>query len=115
MATDRANHLRAFREYIDEQLTNGGAEMTVDEALIHWEAEHQTDEEKEDTLRAIKQGFSDIAAGRTRPYEEFDRRVSGPNMVCPHGNELSNLAGFRKKFGACFLAHHKAALIERCF
>ncbi len=73
MATDRANDLRAFKAYIDEQLTNGGAEMTLDEALIHWEAEHQTEAEKEDTLRAIEQGFSDIAAGRTLPFEDFDR------------------------------------------
>jgi hypothetical protein len=73
MATERANDLRAFRAYIDEQLTNGGAEMTLDEALIHWEAEHQTDSEKEDTLRAIEQGFSDITAGKTRPFEDFDR------------------------------------------
>ena len=73
MATERANDLRASRAYIDEQLTNGGAEMTLDEALIHWEAKHQTDAEKEETLRAIEQGFSDITAGRTRPFEDSDR------------------------------------------
>jgi hypothetical protein len=73
MATERTNDLRAFRQYIDEQLTNGCAEMTLDEALIHWEAENQSDAEKENTLRAIEQGFSDIAAGRTRSFEDFDR------------------------------------------
>ena len=87
MATGRANNLRAFREYIDEQLTNGGAVMTLDEALIHWEAEHQTDAEKEDTLRAIEQGFSDITAGRTRPFEDFDREFRA-KQVCPLGHEL---------------------------
>ena len=48
MATERANDLRAFRQYIDEQLANAGAEMTLDEALIHWEAENQTAAEEED-------------------------------------------------------------------
>ena len=73
MATERANDLRAFRQYIDQQLSNGGPELTLDEALINWEAENQTDEEKEDTFRAIQQGLADVDAGRTRPFEEFDR------------------------------------------
>jgi hypothetical protein len=83
MATERANDLRAFRQYIDEQLTNGGAEMTLDEALIHWEAENQTDSEKEETLRAIEQGFSDIAAGRTRSFEDFDREFRLKHRLPP--------------------------------
>jgi hypothetical protein len=83
MATDRANDLRAFRQYIDEQLTNGGTEMTLDEALIHWEAEHQTDAENEDTLRAIEKGFSYIAAGRTRSFEDFDREFRAKHGLPP--------------------------------
>ena len=35
MATDRANDLRAFRQYIDEQLSNGGSEMSLDDALLN--------------------------------------------------------------------------------
>jgi hypothetical protein len=73
MATDRANDLRAFKGFIEEKLSNGGADLTLDEALVHWEIENQTDEEREDTLRAIGQGLSDVEAGRTRPFEEFDR------------------------------------------
>jgi hypothetical protein len=89
MATDRANDLRAFKHYIDEQLSNGGAEMTLDEALIHWETENQTDEEKEDTLRAIEQGFSDLTAGRTRPFEDFDREFRSKHGL-PPGHDLSH-------------------------
>jgi hypothetical protein len=73
MATDRANDLRAFKGFIEEKLSDGGADLTLDEALVHWEIENQTDEEREDTLRAIGQGLSDVEAGRTRPFEEFDR------------------------------------------
>lgn len=72
MFTERANDLRAFRQYIDKQLTNGGPEPTLDEILINWEAENQTDEEREDTLRAIREGLSDVDAGRTTSFEEFD-------------------------------------------
>jgi hypothetical protein len=56
MATERANDLRAFRQYIDEQLTNGGSELTLDDALVNWEVENQTDEEREETLQAILEG-----------------------------------------------------------
>jgi hypothetical protein len=73
MGIERVNDLRAFKGFIDDKLSNGGADFTLDEALIQWEVENQTDEEREDTLRAIGEGLSDIEAGRTRPLEEFDR------------------------------------------
>jgi hypothetical protein len=73
MATERANDLRAFRQFIDEQLTDGAAEMTLDEALDRWEYENSPDDEKAETLNAIRQGLVDVEAGRTRPFEEFDR------------------------------------------
>jgi predicted transcriptional regulator len=69
MAAQRANDLRAFRQYIDEQLTNGGSEMTLDDAIVNWEVENQTDEEREETLQAIREGLADVDAGRTRPAE----------------------------------------------
>ena len=73
MTTQRANDLRAFRQYIDQQLTNGGAEMTLDDALLNWEFENQTDEERAETLEAIREGLADVEAGRTRPAEDVIR------------------------------------------
>jgi hypothetical protein len=73
MATERANDLRAFRDFATEKLSNGGAEMTLDEALGLWEAENQTPEELEDTLRAIREGLADVEAGRVRPVEDVVR------------------------------------------
>jgi hypothetical protein len=73
MATERFNDLRAFKGFIEEQLSNEGAELSLDEALVNWEIENQTDGEREDTIRAIHQGLADVEAGRTRPLEDFDR------------------------------------------
>jgi hypothetical protein len=73
MPTDRVNDLPAFKAFIDEKLSNGGANMTVDEALALWELENQTDQESEETLEAIRQGLADVEGGRSRPFEEFDR------------------------------------------
>jgi hypothetical protein len=83
MATERANDLRAFRQYIDEYLSNGGSQMTLDQALIYWEAENQTDEEREETLKAIEQGLLDVAAGRARPFDDFDREFRSRHGLPP--------------------------------
>ena len=65
--------LRTIKGFIEEKLSNGGAELTLDEALVHWELENQSCEEREETLRAIGKGLADLEAGRMRPFEEFDR------------------------------------------
>ncbi len=65
MATDRANDLRAFKQFIDKQLANGGPEMTLDDAVISWEAENQTDLERGETLQEVQRGLDDMHAGRT--------------------------------------------------
>ena len=70
MATDRANDLKAFRDFADQQLSNGGADLTLEEALGLWEYENQTEEERADTLAAIREGLADVEAGRVRPARE---------------------------------------------
>ena len=73
MSTGRREDLRAFRDFIDEQLADGGAMLTPSEALDRWETQNPTDEEGEATLAAIRQGLKDADEGRYRPFEEFDR------------------------------------------
>jgi predicted transcriptional regulator len=70
MAIERANDLRAFRDFASEQLADGGADMTLGEALSLWEYENSPEEEREETLRAIRRGLDDMDAGRTKPAEE---------------------------------------------
>lgn len=69
MATDRANDLLALRSFIDEQLS-GETVPTVDEVLARWEYENESDEEREETLDAIRRGFADVHAGRVVPARE---------------------------------------------
>lgn len=70
MATERANDLQAFRDFADAKLSNGGAEITLEEALALWEYENSPEDEKAETIRAIRRGLDDMYAGRTRPAEE---------------------------------------------
>jgi hypothetical protein len=75
MPTDRYNDLPAFKEFVDGKLSNGGANLTVDEVVALWEIENHTEEECEETLEAIRRGLSDLEAGRTRPIEDFLREM----------------------------------------
>jgi hypothetical protein len=72
MPTERREDLRAFRTFIDEQLADGGAALTPGQALDLWEIQNPTDQEREETLAAIRQGLEDADEGRIRPFEEFD-------------------------------------------
>jgi len=75
MSTERINDLRAFKGFIEEKLSNGGTDLTLDEALMNWEIENQTEEEREETLMAIQLGLDDMYAGRTVDAFEFVERV----------------------------------------
>jgi hypothetical protein len=75
MATERSNDLRAFKSFIDDQLANGGADLTLDEALARWEYENSPEEEREETIRAIQLGLADMYAGRTVDAFEFVERM----------------------------------------
>ena len=75
MAIERVNDARAFREFLDATLTNGAADLPLDEALSLWEYENAPEEEREETLRAIRRGLDDMYAGRTRDAEESLREM----------------------------------------
>ena len=75
MATERINDLSAFKGFIEEKLAHGEANLTPDEALLHWELENQTDEERRETLEAIQLGLDDMYAGRTIDALEFVERM----------------------------------------
>ena len=70
MTTDRLNDPRAFRDFLDAKLSNGGSLLTLDEAFGLWEAENSSDQEREETLAAVRRGFADVEAGRVRPARD---------------------------------------------
>jgi hypothetical protein len=70
MATERIDDLRAFRDFVDAQLDNGGSSLTPEECLDLWIMENSSDEEREEAVAAIRQGLDDMYAGRTRSARE---------------------------------------------
>ncbi len=83
MATERANDLHAFKSFIEEQLA-GATVPTVEEVLARWEYENQSDEEREETLCAIRRGFADVDEGRVIPARdavaELRRKYNLPEL-----------------------------------
>jgi hypothetical protein len=83
MSTTRRDDLHAFRAFIDAHLANGGASLTPAEALDLWEIQNPIDEEREETLAAIRQGLKDAGEGRVRPFEEVDREFRQKHGLPP--------------------------------
>jgi hypothetical protein len=84
MDTERGNDLRAFKIFVDEKLSIGGASLLLDEALDCWEYENQNEEEREATVRAIRQGLADVDAGRLRSLEDFDGDFRKKHGLSPY-------------------------------
>jgi hypothetical protein len=70
MPTERIDDLRAFREFIDGHLGNGGSDLTPEECLDLWILENSSDSEREIRVAEIQQGLDDMYAGRTRPARD---------------------------------------------
>jgi hypothetical protein len=75
MPTDRINDLRAFHGFVEQRFGDEVPVPTLDEALALWDYENQTDEERKQTLDAIRRGLDDMHAGRTVDAFEFAENV----------------------------------------
>ena len=45
--------------------------------------QNASDEQGEETLKAIQRGFADVKAGRVRPFEDFDREFRQKHGLSP--------------------------------
>ena len=75
MAIERSNDPRAFRDFLNAKLSNGGEGNTLDELLALWEYENAPEEEREETIRSIQRGLDDMYAGQTTDAFEFVERM----------------------------------------
>jgi hypothetical protein len=72
MAAERANDLRAFLDFANAKLSNGGAELTLYEAVALWDVENANDEERDATVEAVKEALAGMRAGDVGvPAKEF--------------------------------------------
>lgn len=65
----------SFHRFASEKMSNGGANMTMQEVLQLWALENPTDQERSEVNAIIRQGDEDIAAGRGRPVDEVNEEL----------------------------------------
>jgi hypothetical protein len=70
MPAERGDDLKAFRDFVDGQLANGGAKLTPEDCLELWIVENLCPAERQARLADIRQGLEDLDAGRTRSARE---------------------------------------------
>lgn len=63
MGVEIHDDLRSFHRFVGEQLDNGGAHLTPEQALALWR-------ERLETVESVRRGLQDIEAGRSRPADE---------------------------------------------
>lgn len=75
MTTTTIDDLRAFHAFVGRLLPQNGevTPPTPEECLELWYLENRTPEEYAADVQAIREGLEDMYAGRTVPFEEFDR------------------------------------------
>ena len=72
MATERRDDLKAFHDFVGEQLANGGASLTPAETLDLLESQHPSEEERAARVEALREALDDMRAGDTGiPAREF--------------------------------------------
>jgi hypothetical protein len=70
--------LESFHRFVGKQLeTNAAVDMSPERAVALWR-------EEQETLAAIHEGLDDVAAGRTMPLEEFDRKFRQKHGIADH-------------------------------
>jgi hypothetical protein len=63
MVNEQRDDLKAFHDFVGEQLANGGASLTPAETLALWEIRHSSGEERAATVEALRVALDDMRAG----------------------------------------------------
>jgi len=68
------NELRDFHHFLGEKLSNGGVDLSPEEALDEWRQLHPDSHAFVEEVTAIQEALDDMANGdRGMLFEEFDR------------------------------------------
>lgn len=62
MAT-KSTEIEQFRDFIDEQVKNGHANLSPEEVLDLWRCQHPMPEELQESVAAVKTALRDMEAG----------------------------------------------------
>ncbi len=66
-----------FHRFATERLSNGEADLTIDDLVIEWDSRRNRDE----INAAIREGLADVDAGRTRPANEVTEELRKKHRI----------------------------------
>ncbi|MBX3438620.1 MAG: type II toxin-antitoxin system HicB family antitoxin [Planctomycetaceae bacterium] len=72
-----------FSEFVRQKMGNGAVE-SLEELVDLWRVNNPSEQELEESVRALEEGLADAAAGRVRPAEDVFR-----DLAARYGAELS--------------------------
>ena len=76
MGTDTTTELEDFRHFVDEKLTNDGTNLSPEECLALWRAQHPSPDELADSVGAVQAALADMKDGDTgRPVDEVVQQI----------------------------------------
>ena len=74
MSASVENELANFHHFVAERLERGERELSPEQALDLWRAEHPDRDKFDDTVEALREAIADMEAGDTGiPLDKFDR------------------------------------------
>jgi hypothetical protein len=74
MSNPSIQELREFHRFLGEKLSNGGADLSPEEALDEWRRAHPEDGAFAEDIAAVQEALDDMANGdKGMPFEDFDR------------------------------------------
>lgn len=78
------SELNSFHRFISEQLSVGRGDVSPEEALDLWRADHPLGETEEEDMLAVREALADMANGDGGvPLEEFDREFRQRHGIGP--------------------------------
>jgi hypothetical protein len=82
MSTGVEKELANFNMFVAERLERGEGEISPEQALDLWRAEHPDPDEFGDTVQALREAIADMEAGDSGvPLEQFDQEFRARHNI----------------------------------
>ncbi len=83
MATGTQGELSGFRDFLSQKLATGATQLSPEEVLDLWRADHPAADEYSNNVAAVKEALADMEAGdHGLPLEQFDGRFRQRHSIC---------------------------------
>lgn len=87
MGSDNITELTQFQQFVTRQIENGGRDMSPEECVDLWRADHPEPDDLADSVAAIMTALGESARGEGRPADEVVAELRAELKLPDVGNE----------------------------